>query len=353
MKMIKQNKLKYIISCIVILIPFVVGLAIKELIDGIYKGAWYFTWIFPLVLLVLHTGLLLLTDYIDPVKQNKKIENIIFFIIPAISFYVDAIFISIMLGLDFNVGVVCAVLMGALFIVMGNYMPKAKRNRTFGIKIRWTLVNDDNWVATHRLSGKMFVIAGIVMLLCAFLPITIMFIILAAVLAVVVIVPIDYSYRFYRKQIESGEATEEDYKYSDERWQKSAKWVAISVVGVVLVICLMLGTGSLRFELGDESLTVSPSFGGKMEITYSELADAEIEYREQRVPGTRVMGYGSAKLLYGTFRNEEFGNYIRYTYTKGDSSIIIRTDDGVIVLAAETAEETRALYDSILAKIGG
>jgi uncharacterized membrane protein len=257
-----------------------------------------------------------------------------------------------MLGLELNVGIVCSVLMGIMFIVMGNYMPKAKRNRTFGIKIRWTLVNDDNWNATHRLSGKMFVAAGVVMLLSAFLPAMVIFIILTVVLAVVVAVPIAYSYSFYKKQIASGVATEEDYEYEDENWQKCAKAIVITVVAVVLVVCLLLGAGGLEFELGEDALSVSPTLGGGMEITYSELKDAEIEYREEKVPGTRVMGYGSMKLLYGTFQNEEFGNYIRYTYTSGDASIVIYTDDGVIVLAAETAEETRAIYDSLMAKIG-
>ena len=350
--MIRENKLKYLISCIIILFPSVIAFIIKESVAGIYKGAWYFTWILPLILLLLHTGLLILTRYVDPIKQNKKIENITFFIIPAISFYVDAIFIAIMLGLEMNIGAVCSVLMGLMFVIMGNYMPKAKRNRTFGIKIRWTLVNDDNWNATHRLSGKMFFIAGIVMLLAAFLPAIVAFIILSVILAVLVIVPIVYSYRFYKKQLASGEATEEDYEYEDEKWQKSAKVIVITIIGAVLVVCLMLGTGGLKFEFSEESLTVNPSFGGKMEITYSELKEAEIEYREEKVPGTRVMGYGSLKLLYGTFQNDEFGNYIRYTYTTGDDSIIIRTDEGVIVLAAKTSEETRALYDSILEKIG-
>ena len=349
--MIKENKLKYIISCIVILIPSLVGLIVKESVTGIYKGAWYFTWIFPLVLLALHTGLLILTRYVDHVKQSKKIENIIFFIIPAISFYVGSIFIAIMLGLKFNVGVVCSILMGVMFIVLGNYMPKAKRNRTFGIKIRWTLVNDDNWVATHRLAGKIFALAGIVMLLCAFLPVTVMFIVMTVMLVVIVAAPIIYSYRFYKAQIASGAASEQDYKYDEEDWQKKTKWIVLSIVGVVVAVCLLLGTGGLKFEFGDEALSVKPSLGGKMQITYAELADAEIEYREERVPGTRVMGYGSLKLLYGTFQNDEFGNYIRYTYTSSDVSIVIRTDEEVIVLAAQTTEETRAIYDELTSRV--
>ena len=72
--MIRENKLKYLISCIIILFPSVIAFIIKESVTGIYKGAWHFTWILPLVLLLLHTGLLILTRYVDPIKQNKKIK---------------------------------------------------------------------------------------------------------------------------------------------------------------------------------------------------------------------------------------------------------------------------------------
>ena len=79
--MIRENKIKYLISSIIIVLPFLVSILIKDNIGNMMKGAWYFSWIMPLVLLALHTGLLILTRYIDPVKQDKKIENIIFFII--------------------------------------------------------------------------------------------------------------------------------------------------------------------------------------------------------------------------------------------------------------------------------
>ena len=349
--MIRENKIKYLISSIIIVLPFLVSILIKDSIGNMMKGAWYFSWIMPLVLLALHTGLLILTRYIDPVKQDKKIENIIFFIIPAISFYTGAIFIAIMLGLELNISVVCAALLGLAFIVMGNYLPKAKRNRTFGIKLKWTMTNDDNWVATHRLSGKIFVIAGVITLLSAFLPETVMFIMFIAVLVAVVVIPTIYSYRFYKKQITSGEATEEDYSYDKSSVKISKKALIITGIITVAAIVLLMFTGSIKFAFGDSSLEIKPSMGGGIELEYSELKEAYIEYREDKVPGTRVMGYGSAKLLYGQFQNEEFGNYTRYTYTKSEASIVIHIDDEVIVIADKTTEATLKLYEELISRI--
>ena len=109
--------------------------------------------------------------------------------------------------------------------------------------------------------------------------------------------------------------------------------------------------GKITFELKDDVLSVKPSFGGGIDIAYSELDVENIEYRDEKVPGSRIMGYGSAKLLYGQFTNDELGNHTRYTFTKSESAIIIRTDSGVLVLADETTELTKALYDGLIDKV--
>ena len=348
--MIKENKLKYLISSIIIMLPTIVALIIKESVDRLMWGAWYFTWIMPLVLLAVHTVLLVLTRYIDPVKQSKKIENIIFFIIPALSLYVGSVFIAIMLGADIGVGFISSVLLGVMMIVLGNYMPKAKRNRTFGLKIRWTLISDDNWIATHRLSGRIFVISGILTLLLGLFPTEAMFIGFLIVLAAAVIIPIVYSYSFYRRQVAEG-ATFDTELYSDNN-KKAGIAVTVVISSLLVILLPLMFMGKIDFTLGEDTLVVKPSFGGSMEIAYSELLEAEIEYRDEAVSGSRVMGYGSPKLLYGQFRNDEFGNYTRYTYTNSTSAIIIRLDGEVLVLADESPELTEALYEGLVAKVG-
>ena len=349
--MIRENKIKYLISSIIIVLPFLVSVLIKDSIGNTVEGAWYFSWIMPLVLWGIHTGLLVLTRFIDPVKQDKKIENIIFFIIPAISFYTGAVFIAIMLGVEVNISLICAIILGISFIVMGNYLPKAKRNRTFGLKIKWTMTNDDNWVATHRLAGKLLVIAGVITLLTAFLPMTAMLIALIAVIIAVTVIPTVYSYRFYKKQIASGEATEDDYSYDKAGGKFNKKGVIIVAVISVLAVCLLMFTGSIKFELGDDSLKVTPNLGGGIELKYSELKNVRIDYVEEKIPGTRVMGVGAANLLYGQFQNEDFGTYTRYTYTASESSIVIYLEDEVIVLADKTTAATLKLYEELVTKI--
>jgi len=56
-----------------------------------------------------------------------------------------------------------------LFIVMGNYLPKTRSSFVFGIRTPWTLSSDFAWEKTHRLAGPLFMIAGAIGLVGAFL----------------------------------------------------------------------------------------------------------------------------------------------------------------------------------------
>jgi uncharacterized membrane protein len=57
--------------------------------------------------------------------------------------------------------------MGALFVVMGNLLPRARPNWFVGIRTPWTLSSDRVWEKTHRFGGKIFVAGGILILLTA------------------------------------------------------------------------------------------------------------------------------------------------------------------------------------------
>jgi hypothetical protein len=107
-------------------------------------------------------------------------------------------------------------------------------------------------------------------------------------------------------------------------------------------------TGNIKYPFTDSELKIKPTFGGGIELQYSELKEAEIYYREEKVPGSRVMGYGSPRLLYGRFQNDEFGNYTRYTYTKSDAAVIIYVGDEVIVISDKTTEATLELYERLV-----
>ena len=73
-----------------------------------------------------------------------------------------------------------------------------------------------------------------------------------------------------------------------------------------------------------------------------------VEFREGNVPGLRVGGYGSFRLLMGFFENEEFGTYTRYTYYKPEACVVVTTGGKTVVLSGKTYEETQQLYQNLL-----
>jgi uncharacterized membrane protein len=52
-------------------------------------------------------------------------------------------------------------MMGIFFVVVGNLMYNIKPNYFVGIRVPWTLENENNWRATHHMAGKLWFIGGI------------------------------------------------------------------------------------------------------------------------------------------------------------------------------------------------
>ncbi|MCZ8522289.1 MULTISPECIES: SdpI family protein [Paenibacillus] len=102
------------------------------------------------------------------------------------------------LGYEFNIGKYIAILMGTLFLVVGNYMPRFQPNRHVGIRTPWTLSSEENWRRTHRTAAKVWFIGGLLMLACPFLPAGLFAGVFLAILALVLILTIGISYYYAR-----------------------------------------------------------------------------------------------------------------------------------------------------------
>lgn len=89
------------------------------------------------------------------------------------------------------------VAMGILFAVIGNLLGKVTRNFFVGIRTPWTLASEEVWYRTHRLAGKLFVVAGILIAAGALLGLPIWSTI--GLLVVASLVPVVYSYVIYRR----------------------------------------------------------------------------------------------------------------------------------------------------------
>nr|MBQ5811845.1 SdpI family protein [Clostridia bacterium] len=208
--MIKKNLKLIIITTVISLLPMAVGLILWDKLpdtiathfglngeaDGWSSKATAVLFI-PLFITALHLVCAFATS-LDP--KNKNIDGkpftLVLWITPTLSVLVCTLTYLIALGYNVSMNIVMPLFMSVLFIIIGNYLPKCKPNYTIGIKIMWTLNDEENWNKTHRFAGKLWVVCGIVTgVVSLFIP-WFFFV----TIAVMVFAPVIYSYILYRKK---------------------------------------------------------------------------------------------------------------------------------------------------------
>lgn len=95
---------------------------------------------------------------------------------------------------------------GVMLVVIGNMLPKSRPGFFIGIRTPWTISDTDNWIATHRLGGKLMMLIGLVWIAGPFLPITdnARNALTAGSIAVGVGVPLVYSWWFWQRKKKRG-----------------------------------------------------------------------------------------------------------------------------------------------------
>ncbi|MEI2395082.1 SdpI family protein [Paenibacillus phytohabitans] len=151
--------------------------------------------IFPIAMQFMRT--------IDPKRENyTKFQSAYKMIRLAVGIICDAaLVLSVTQGLDeqFAAGKWATVSLGLLFIVIGNFMPQIRDNYFTGVRTPWTLANPVVWRKTHRLSGIMWVIGGLLIALGAFMPKALSVSMIITALVIAIIVPYVYSWLISRR----------------------------------------------------------------------------------------------------------------------------------------------------------
>lgn len=178
----KEYRKLIIATTLITLLPILLGLILwNRLPDTVavhwgadgqadsWAGKAYAVFGLPCLLAAIHLFAVLFTLN-DPRRKNinKKPLMLVFWLIPVLSLVTNGIVYLTAMGADIDVFVICFVLIGIVFIVFGNYMPKLQQNYTVGIKMPWTLNSTENWNRTHRLGGRLFIVGGILMILGGF-----------------------------------------------------------------------------------------------------------------------------------------------------------------------------------------
>ena len=209
--MIKKNWKLLVITSLVILLPAVVGLFLWNALPESLPIHWNAAGEvdnyapkalgvlgMPAFLLVLH-WLCMLGTAADPKAKElgKKPIALVLWICPVISLMVESIVLAVGLGYGLRIEILLPLVFGALFVVIGNYMPKCRQNYSLGIKLPWTLDDEENWNKTHRLAGIVWTAGGVAVMATSLFGSVIVFF---ALMILMVLIPTVYSYLFYRKK---------------------------------------------------------------------------------------------------------------------------------------------------------
>ena len=177
MRNIRKSTL--ILSSLLTLSPMLIGLLLwNELpeqmtthwgADGVadgWSGRTFAVFGMPLIMLATQWLFVFFTG-LDPKNktQNRKVTELVLWTIPVVSLFSCGLVYVTAFNCKFQPEMLTFSLLGITFIIIGNYLPKCTQNYTIGIKIKWTLENEENWNATHRMAGKLWVAVGFISLL--------------------------------------------------------------------------------------------------------------------------------------------------------------------------------------------
>jgi len=136
----------------------------------------------------------------DPKQANSSVvlKQLGKWTVPVLTIVLMPITLFIAMGYNIPIHIVTPAFVGVVIIICGNYLPKCKQNYTVGIKLPWTLNNEENWNKTHHLAGFVWIIGGICLVLGTFLNFNKLPILLV-ILSALVGIPTVYSYLLYKK----------------------------------------------------------------------------------------------------------------------------------------------------------
>lgn len=158
-------------------------------------------------------GVYLLLLFLPAIDPKKKIETtqkavkairIITVVFMAIVYLVT---VGIAMGYDLDISTYIMLSVGGMFFVLGNYMNSIKPNYFIGIRTPWTLESPEVWKKTHRLSSKLWMFGGIVMMASPFINYSeTLGISLTMILIIpLALIPLIYSYVVFNQLQKSGE----------------------------------------------------------------------------------------------------------------------------------------------------
>lgn len=206
--MIKKHLRILLLTSILILFPMIIGIFIWDKLPEMIATHWNMSgnvdgWAskpivvfgIPLLMLIIQWFGFIMT--MNNTNMNNKVMYLVLCIVPMISWLLTIVIYGSALGYDVNVGKIVSIVLGCMFTIIGDYLPKQTQNYFVGIRLPWTLKSEENWRKTHHLSGWIWMISGVLIILSGIFEI---YWICFLCFTLMVILPIGYSYWLSKKE---------------------------------------------------------------------------------------------------------------------------------------------------------
>lgn len=180
-EMWREHRMLLVLTSAIILLQMLVGVLLWDRLpdpmathfnfhnepDG-WTGKAFAVFGMPLVLLGLHLMCLMLSCMSNIQMQNvsSKVKILMLLIVPAVSLLVTVLSYGYALGAPFAIDRIVWVFVGVVFALVGNYLPKMRRSTITGIRLPWTLADEEIWNRTHRFAAPVWVVCGLLMIVC-------------------------------------------------------------------------------------------------------------------------------------------------------------------------------------------
>ena len=141
---------------------------------------------------------------IDPKGENyAKFTDAYWLIANSVILFLAGVHVVVLLnalGTPVDINLVIGLGVGLLLMVMGNYLGKVQPNWFMGVRTPWTLASEFVWRKTNRTAGWLFVLAGLIVAVAAFIPSLPTVTIMGVVIALAALIPVVQSYVLWKRE---------------------------------------------------------------------------------------------------------------------------------------------------------
>lgn len=181
--MTSKEKKSLLLSICLCLCPMIIGIMMLDKLpdqiaihfdvnnqpDG-FASKQFFVFFFPIFMAIIHVICVLSTKYDKNKTANRRMHQVISWIFPILSIIMYHVTILIALEYPIDIRVVCMLLVGGMFIIIGNYLPKTKNpKQNFGLHIGFSKnLDDKTYAKLARISGYVLILDGFLLIASLF-----------------------------------------------------------------------------------------------------------------------------------------------------------------------------------------